>query len=438
MRNALEFVDMVKNAKVKRNEAMGSYDVKSMYPSIPLKETFVFLKLWLMKNNLSQRKIEAYMKLTELCMEQNVFVFDGVAYIQKDGTAIGNALSGFLAEVYMCAFETRIENHPNFPRIYSRYMDDIFSIQNARKVNETLKLFNSQHPNVQFTYENEKDGQLAFLDTLVKRTNEGNLEFEVYRKPCTTDRRIVADSFQDIKHKMAAYHSMAHRMVNLPLKEDAYTKERETILRIGQKNGYKRQTIERIIRKHERKKELMNYSTFFTLKDEENNNEVKRISMEYCPTVTKFLRPLYRKLNLEIVHRSGNTLRQHLESLKEPVAKHHKSGIYLIKCQDGCEFIYIGRSVRQILIRFNEHLKDWINDSEEASAVSEHLLKFNHEISSDNLFLLKEYNDARKIDYIEAIYINKHRNKKLMNKNMGKTSPLMVLIDPIREKETED
>lgn len=201
----------------------------------------------------------------------------------------------------MCAFETNIEKHQNFPRVYVRYMDDIFSIQNVRKVNETLKLFNSQHPNVQFTYENEKDKKLAFLDTMVIRTDDGSLEFEVYRKPCTTERRIVYDSVQYIKHKMAAYHSMSHRMVNLPLKEEAYMKERETILRIGQKNGYKRNSIDRIIRKHERKKELLNYSTFYGLSKEENT-EVKRLSMEYCPEVTSVLKPIYRKSNLEIVH----------------------------------------------------------------------------------------------------------------------------------------
>lgn len=316
-------------------------------------------------------------------------------------------------------------------------MDDIFAIQHARKVKETLKLFNGQHPKVQFTYEQEKDKQISFLDTLVKRMDDGSLEFEVFRKPCTTERRIVAESVQDIKHKMAAYHSMSHRMVNLPLKEDAYDKERKTILRIGQKNGYKTESIERIIRKHERKKELLNFSTFYGL-PREKDEDLIRISMEYCPEVTKILKPIYKKFNLEIVHRSSNSLRQHLKSLKEPLNKIHKSGIYKVKCQEGCDFIYIGRSVRRIETRFNEHLEDWINDDEEASAVSEHLLRRKHEIDIDHLSLLKEYNDARKIDYIEAVFINKYKHKNLMNKNMGIASPLLALIEPVREKETVD
>ena len=149
-------------------------------------------------------------------------------------------------------------------------------------------------------------------------------------------------------------------------------------------------------------------------------------------------RVFFRNFNIEIVHRGSNKLNQVLNSLKDPIDSLHKSGIYKINCQEGCSFIYIGRSVRRIIVRFNEHLDDWINEDPLASAVSEHLIGFNHEINSDHVELLREYTDARKIDYMEAVYINKYRNEPLMNKNLGKTSPLLALIKPIREKETEE
>lgn len=33
----------------------------------------------------------------------------------------------------MCDFETNMTKDPNFPRIYYRYVDDIFVVQNGRK-----------------------------------------------------------------------------------------------------------------------------------------------------------------------------------------------------------------------------------------------------------------------------------------------------------------
>lgn len=262
VKNAIEFIEAVKNTKIKRTESMGSYDVVSLFPSIPMKETLALLKKWLMTNNVSSSRVEMYLDLTKLCMDQNIFTYDGKFYIQNDGAAIGNSLSSFLAELYMCDFETRLENDPLFPRVYSRFVDDIFAIQNSRRIKDTLNLFNSQHPRVQFTYEAEKDGKIPFLDTLVDRV-DGNLQFDVYRKPCSTKRVITADSNQDIKHKMAAFHSMAHRLVSFPLQADTYERERLTIMEIGRVNGYKAESIDRIIRKHERKKQLLEYSTFY-------------------------------------------------------------------------------------------------------------------------------------------------------------------------------
>lgn len=38
---------------------------------------------------------------------------------------------------------------------------------------------------------------------------------------------IPYDSHQDIKHKIAALHSVAHRLVTLPLTDVAYARERQ-------------------------------------------------------------------------------------------------------------------------------------------------------------------------------------------------------------------
>lgn len=436
VKNALGFMKVVNGVVVKRNEMMGSYDAVSLFPSIPMKLTMTLLQIWLSENNVTGRRAEMYVDLTRLCMDQNIFVYNGDFYIQRDGAAIGNSLSSFLAEIYMCAFETKIENDPSFPRVYVRFVDDIFAVQNARKVNDTLKLFNGQHPRVQFTYEPEKDNKIPFLDTMVVKVN-GRLEFEVFRKPCATRRVIVHDSNQEIKHKMAAFHSMAHRLVSFPLTNDAYTKERETILSIGQMNGYKTQSVERVIRKHERKKELLHYSTFYGLPRELNVDEnIVRVSMTYCPEITRVLKPIYKKNNIEIVHRSGNSLRQNLGTVKDKIPEIHKSGIYKVECQDGCPYRYIGRTLRRAQTRFNEHLDDWVNDDSD-SAVAAHLLKENHEIDIDKLSLMRTCQDRMRIDYMEAVYINKYKHTALMNKNLGKTSPLLVLVDPKVERVNE-
>ena len=61
--------------------------------------------------------------------------------------------------------------HP--PKIWERFVDGVYSI-----LIRTCNL----HQNIKFTTEEESNGELAFLDTLLKRNN-GKISVLVYRKP---------------------------------------------------------------------------------------------------------------------------------------------------------------------------------------------------------------------------------------------------------------
>lgn len=91
-----------------------------------------------------------------------MFVSIDSIYKQTSGTSIGNSLSSFIAELFMCHFETSMANDPNFPRIYHRYVDDIFVVQNKRKFDVVRALFEEkldqiEKDAVKFTIERQVD-----------------------------------------------------------------------------------------------------------------------------------------------------------------------------------------------------------------------------------------------------------------------------------------
>ena len=49
-----------------------------------------------------------------------------------------------------------------------------------------LSHLNSVWPSIKFTVEVEKEGSLPFLDALLQRKDDGNLDVTVYRKPMHT------------------------------------------------------------------------------------------------------------------------------------------------------------------------------------------------------------------------------------------------------------
>lgn len=109
---------------------------------------------------------------------------------------------------------------------------------------------NAQFPTIKFTCEEEIDNKLSFLDLQVIKKHDNLLEFAVYHKPTSTMRVITSDSFCPFQYKQAAFHSMAHRLCNLPLSIQHYKNEYEYIKSVADVNGYPINMVDKIIKKH--------------------------------------------------------------------------------------------------------------------------------------------------------------------------------------------
>jgi hypothetical protein len=71
-----------------------------------------------------------------------------------------------------------------------------------------------------------------FLDTQIKRLDK-KLSFNVYRKPTATPRYISNESHHNIQHKSAAFNSMVHRLVTIPMSPDDAVSELNEIKNIA-------------------------------------------------------------------------------------------------------------------------------------------------------------------------------------------------------------
>lgn len=84
-------------------------------------------------------------------------------------------------------------------------------------------------PNIQFTCEVENNKCLPFLDLLLIRNEEDEIEINIHRKPTRTQRFISSDSHHHPAHMYAAFESMVHRMCVLPLNKTSYEAELQYI-----------------------------------------------------------------------------------------------------------------------------------------------------------------------------------------------------------------
>lgn len=183
------------------------------------------------------------MDFLKLCTRNSFFQFEGRFYDQTDGIGMGNPLAPFLAsDIFLGYMEKKISTEEWFPRIWLRFIDDIFAVIKKKDLDSTLNKLNSIYSTVKFTHEVEVNGTIPFLDVLVKR-NGRKLEFKVYRKSTNTMRFITSDSHHTFQQKMASFNTMIHRMLNIPMNLQDLMDEENLIFEIARVNGYGRSLI---------------------------------------------------------------------------------------------------------------------------------------------------------------------------------------------------
>ena len=193
--NSQEFIEKIRNIKLKRTESLVSFDVVSLFPSVPINDAIQFLEDWLLEQGVGARRTKDLVELTRLCMRHNDFSFRDGFHTMLNGTAMGNSLSPFLAEIFLAKLEKELAKDKKFPRLWIRYVDDVFSIVPTRKANETLRWLNgSRFQTISFTMETEIDRDLPFLDVMVSRDDDEVLSVRPYRKPTATQRTILRTS----------------------------------------------------------------------------------------------------------------------------------------------------------------------------------------------------------------------------------------------------
>lgn len=231
LKNSYDLIDKTKDIKVLQHHTLASFDMVNLYTNVPVPDTLDIVEKHLNNSNLLPEAVNEFMSLLKEILKQNYFEFNGSFYSQNDGLAMGSPLSEILADIYLNHIESEfIFSDKNKVKdkilFYHRYVDDTLLLfnGNTRQLDKLHNHLNSISPKLKFTLEVEQSNRINFLDlTLEKAKNK--LEFSIYRKPTTSTQTIHSTSFHPYSHKMAAYNSMVHRLLSVPLSDSNYGKK---------------------------------------------------------------------------------------------------------------------------------------------------------------------------------------------------------------------
>ena len=92
-------------------------------------------------------------------------------------------------------------------RLWKRFVDDTLEVINRGSVTQLTEHLNSVDStgSIRFTYKEETEGQILFLDTLLIRKEDENVKLLVYRKKTHTDQYLNFMSHHHYIRKVRSY-----------------------------------------------------------------------------------------------------------------------------------------------------------------------------------------------------------------------------------------
>ena len=391
LKDTEDFVNKVKGISLEEGDIMVSFDIKSMFTSLPqdllkqsvsaaIRESPDFQE----NEKLSQGEL---MELVGLCLDSTFFKFRDTVFHQKVGTPMGSPISVILAEIAVQRFEEEVmRDAPQSLRIWVRYVDDIFAVMKETDLEPFFTVLNSKNNAIQFEMEKEENGQLPFLDVLVER-GENSVSTTVHRKETHTNRLLDFNSFHPASHKRSVVRTLWNRASKVCSTSTHLKEERRKLRKIFHDNGYPSRLVRRWTAPH--REEVL------------HRQNTARVTIPYIKGPSEVAARILRKNGVSVAHKPNNTLHGTLTKLKDQVAPTEQAGVvYNINCSD-CSRHYVGETGKKLSTRLSEHQRA-VNREDQSSAIYQHCKQQQHRMDWQGAEVVyKERNKGNRL-FLEA------------------------------------
>ena len=250
VKDSFSFCEEMQQVSSKDNFLV-SYDVCTLFTSIPLQETIQIAVELFFQNNPQLKVTKHELKqLFNFATSGTHFIFNSSFYDQVDGVSMGSPLGPALANLFMGYHETKWLQEFDQGKFLmcKRYVDDIFCMfRNEKDAEKFFEFLNCRHKNIKFTIAKESNKFLSFLDILIK--NEGNrFSTSVYRKKTSIELFTQFHSFTPMSYKIGLIKCLIHRAFKISSSYIIFHNELEKIKILLQKNMYPKSIIDNQIK----------------------------------------------------------------------------------------------------------------------------------------------------------------------------------------------
>ena len=297
-------------------------------------------------------------ELLSLVLNTTYFQYNGVIYQQLFGAAMGGPCSPVVANIVMDFLFRRCQDiapEEVRPRVALKFVDDSFEVIKRAVMEALNQLMNRLDPtgNLKFTYEEESDNKLPFLDSLVHRNADGTLFTTVYRKPTHTDQYLHFTSHHPISQRRGVVRTLMDRADNICTREEDKTAEKEHVKQALMKCGYPANFIADVEKKTAESRAQPPNKRKSDKKQQHKKGTM--ITLPYLKGLSEKCRRIFSRYNVQTALKPACTLRRMLVRPKDSRPLLRTSDcVYRIPCSN-CNEVYIGETGRHLEERLEEH-----------------------------------------------------------------------------------
>ena len=352
-KNAKQFAEFVSNQEVADDELVVSFDVVSLFTSIPIDMAIDVIQQklegsddWRNHTPLTKGQI---LDLLSFLLHNSYFAFEGTQYHQVSGCTMGSPVSAVIAELVMQEVEEKaLETSPVQPKWWRRYVDDSNACIKRDGVEAFHSHLNSINANIQFTVEMPTTtmgkNSIAFLDTNNTVNEDGRIEVGVYRKTTHTSKYLDFHSHSPAQSKRAVVKTLMDRAKCIPSTTAQRQNEKQRVVNDLKANGYPESFIK-----------SAGESSKTNTQPRTQENPKAYTSIPYVKGVSERVRRVLSRENIKTAFKPVRTLGNIFKKPKDRPDRGRLKGIvYKVTCRT-CSFAYVGESKRSWKSRGAEH-----------------------------------------------------------------------------------
>ena len=426
------------------NSKMYSIDIETMYNNIPTDESAIKIITKYLAENINKIdlygfKIHHIIKLLKFLLNNTYFTYHESFYTHSIGLGTGYKSSEAYAEIIVdhTYKEALNKTTPN-PLGLSLYVDDAWLLWTGTKQEflQFLENLNSIWPSLNFTYEEEENGLITFLDLKISR-NINSLSYSFHQKETHSGTYLNFNSHCSMSIKTNIIFTEAKRIIKNHSNQENIWPDLEKLKDHLLNSEYPENIINKFIIK--------------AINSHDNPNKIKKaydfiLSIPYInEPFTRQIKNTIKKshINARVVVTSGKTLKMAMKTKSQPkkcecilcknnLPCHSKNIVYKMTCKN-CKTTnsnYIGATNRKITKRLEEH-EHSIRKFNNRTTTGEHMLlkhkrnkprkQLPNKINFQNLFkhykveILKQCKDPLETYIVEQMNIKKKDSATLNN-----------------------